>query len=347
MNQQSDLTQKKERVLKTLAIIGFIGLLLAIAWLSVRLVTLAPSAISSLASLADSVYNFDPESTKPVDLIVVANKTIVNNDEPVTISWNEPRPAGTYAFSYECVDGVSLSLRSAGEGIRTLDCGTSYNIGAVNTVDVSINSEKNRFTDVPYTISFIPTGTESPTGTEQISLTVVNASISPVVLVDADEPVDTDTAEPTPTTPETGDVPPSTPTPSYEMQYVYQLPASDPQGYTDLAVTLRGVGVLDSANRFTNSGTLVAGARGAIQFEVKNIGTKTSPTWSYEALLPTGDTYEATQQVALRPNERTVLTIGFTVPDNLRGLQTWNASVTSRTDTDARNNSIVSQVLIQ
>ena len=45
--------EKKQSVLKTLAIIGFIGIIIFIAWASVQLVNVLPSAFSSLASLAE------------------------------------------------------------------------------------------------------------------------------------------------------------------------------------------------------------------------------------------------------------------------------------------------------
>lgn len=352
MNENNNVTENKNRVLKSLAIVGFIGLLLIIAWLGVKMISLAPNAISSLASLADSVYNYDPDTKEPVDLIVVANKTITNNDEPVTISWNTPRPTGTYTFSYACVDGVSLDLRTGSDGIQTIACDTNYNVGSVNSIDVSINSEKNRFTDVPYSIAFIPTAAEEPTGTKESSVTVVNPSISPIVTTDDETPTEpaeevVTTPEPAPSTPTTPVTPTTPGTPTYTQEYVYQIPVSNPNGYTDLAVRLLGVGTLNNRNEYTNSGSLTAGERGAIQIEVKNNGTKTSNTWEYAVNLPTGVEYTADDQTALRPNERVVLTIGFTVPSTLTGTQNFNGSVDTRTDNNPNNDRFSSSVIIR
>ena len=69
---------------------------------------------------------------------------------------------------------------------------------------------------------------------------------------------------PTPSTP---------PTPVFEQEFVYEIPTSDPNGVTDLSTAFIAVGEI-SNNRFI-PGTVEAGEGGAIQFSVKNFGTKT------------------------------------------------------------------------
>lgn len=351
MNQinhnQDGQSSQKESVLRTLAIIGFIGLLIFIAWVGIKLVSFAPSAISSLASIADTVQNYDPDTRTPTELTVVSSKSIVNNAESVTISWSTPRREGTFVFSYPCTDGVAIDLRTASEGIRSLNCDVNYNIGSTNTVDLSISSERNRFTDVNYNVEFIPDGSEAPSGSYSGAITVINASISPVAIVDTDETDPTPENTDSPTTPSepasestspNPPTPPTQPAPTYVQQYVYTIPVSDPNGTIDLAIRAIGVSTLDSVNRYTNSGFLNAGSRGALQIEVKNTGTKTSNSWDYTLTLPNGSVYEATEQKPLRPNERTVLTLGFNVPDTLSGTRNWTGSISTKADQTTSNN---------
>jgi len=332
--------QKKDRVLKSLAVGGFIGLIILIAWISIQIVSYLPTALSSLASLADSVYNY-----KPVELVVVSNKTIVNTEEALTISWNIPKQDGAFTFSYTCTDGVAIDMRTAEGGIQNLTCDTNYNLGSVGSTDVIIYSEKNRFTDIQYVVGFIPDTADAPTATKPNSVTVVNPSISPIVIVDNELEIP---AEPEvvleEVVPEPEVVKPITTT--YEQHYVYEIPVSNPNGFTDLGAKLLATGSINSANVFVNTGSIDYNTRGAIQFEVKNFGTKTSNPWTFTTKLPNDTTYTSGTQTALKPNERAVITLGFAMPNDT-GVKQFNVSVTVNGDSKVSNNTFTAVVLIK
>ncbi len=74
---------------------------------------------------------------------------------------------------------------------------------------------------------------------------------------------------------------------------------------------------------------------GAIQFEVKNYGTKTSEKWTFDVKLPDGSTYTSKKQAPLKPNERAVLTIGFLSDDDTS--HTFVVTLDEDTDRNARN----------
>jgi hypothetical protein len=342
--------QKKDRVLKTLAVGGFVALIIIISWVSIRIVSYLPTAVTSLASIADSVYNYQPPS-----LVVVSSKNITNNKETVTISWNVPKESGTFTFAYDCADGVAIDMRSGEGNIQSLSCGTNYNVGNVSAVDIIVFSEKTRFTDVPYSIGFIPDTGDTPTATKDSVLTVVNPNISPVdstdeVMVTPPKPVDVvvnpnpKTATATPTTPK-----PTTPkkpvTPTYTQTYIYEVPVSNPNGFTDLGAKFLATGVITNGT-FINTGAITRNAQGAIQFEVKNFGTKTSNSWTFVAKLPNGTTYTSLPQTALKPNERAILTLGF-VPPQETGVKTFNVTVSVTGDAKVTNNAFSAVVLIR
>lgn len=321
--------KKKDSILKSLAIAGFIGIIILIAWLSIQLVSFIPGAFSSLASIAEglSQYNQTTEqNTSLTPITVTSNTTLVKAGDTVELSWANTLVPGSYTFSYKCTDGIAVDITNI-DGIKSIACDTNYNIGNTNLLSLTIDSEKERYADMNYTISFLGTNDVDPRALGTSSVTVINSEIqsilvvnevkteetSPVVEPVTETPTEVEPVNPTPTvtTPEV--VTPPTPkpaTPTYEQEYVYTIPTSDPNGRTDIST------------KFLNTGniigkTFVAGAikqneTGAIQFEVKNLGTKTSGDWTFAVTMPNGSTYNSAKQTPLKPNERAVLTIGFT-----------------------------------
>ena len=348
----------KDGILKVLAIGGFVGLIIIIAWLGIQLISFMPGAFTSLASLADSVYNY-----KPVEIVVVSNKAVANAGESFTLSWNKPKQDGTFTFTYKCTDGVSVEMRSKLDSIETVTCDEAYDIGAVDTIDLSVNSERNRFTEIPYTIAFIPVKADEPAATTDKTITVVNAMISPVAVVATTtpdvvitpdpkpvvvvqpepkpEPVKpTPTPVPKPVTPK-----PTTPKPVVVSTPIYSIPVSNPKGFTDVGVRILAIGTINSNGRFVAANSIDNDAQGAIQFEIKNFGTKTSNSFTYTATLPNGTVYKSPTQTALKPNERMVATIGFET-DDMTGVETFEVTVTVSGDTNKTNNQFTSKVSI-
>ena len=155
-----------------------------------------------------------------------------------------------------------------------------------------------------------------------------------------DEEVETPTTPTKPTTPTT----PQQPT-GVRYTTTYKVPVSDPNGHTDLAVKFLGVGTIDDG-KFIKQDELDVDEIGAVQFEVKNIGTKTSTAWEFEMELPSGSDYSSkNKQVALKPNERSVLTILFGLPGD-EGKQDFSVKVTGGGDTKTSNNSFAVKVEI-
>lgn len=308
MNQVPE--EKKEAVTKILAIAGFAAILLFSVWLAIQVVNLLPNAISSLASLADSVYNYEPNE----ELQVATENSVINAGESFEISWTQMRNSGSYTFEYACVDGVSVEIKNQEGAIMAVACDTEVELNTATSLQILVASEKDRFIDLPYTITFTPEKGDSKVTNARV--TIVNASIPTNGLAQSDESEEEDEEEtddqtPTVQTPST----PSTPTyvagtPTTVTKLIYSIPTSNPKGSIDLEVKLLGVGTL-SGKTFTASDSIDIDKQGAIQFEVKNIGTKTAEDWEYKAELPGDITYTSKDQKALKPNERAVITLGF------------------------------------
>lgn len=321
MNNVTPTEEKKPRFSKPVAVAGFLVIIGLIAWASVQIVSLAPTAFSSLASLSQGISNYRDSMSADVDtdLTVASNMKLVDAGEPIIITWDKDSREGAYAFSYACLEGVTVDIVDT-EGLRSIACDTRYSLGVTDVVTVVVNSEKARHIDVPYTISFMRQNDTGPVRSGNNTLTITNENINDVVAVSTpdgevlgEEDVEEEVKEEVPA--------PATPAPKPKpvvvaepvTEYVYAIPVSNPNGYTDLATRFLNVG--DIVNGKFVAGDIERDDTGAFQFEVKNIGTKTSDTWTYTVTLPDGDTYTSPKQTALKPNERAVISLGFDTPD--------------------------------
>lgn len=355
---------KKQTILKRFALAGLLGIIILIAWLGVQVVTLAPSAFSSLASIADSVYQ--TRSNADFDLLTTTNSDVIKSEETVRVTWNEAPQNGNFSLLFACVDGVSIDHVKA-TGDEALICDTDYDLGDINSVQLRIASEKTRFTDVPFTISFLADGAVRPLANVTDMVTVVNAEINPITIAANDDSNDNDDTElPTDnsdvvievTTPETPVDPEPEPeiatetnetvigtTPGEEVtyEYTYTIPTSNPDGYTDLEITYLGIGEIKDG-KFVAVSKLEEGDDGAIQFSVKNVGTKTSKDWVYSVSLPDDLSHYSKDQDELKPNEEAVISVGFPVTTDKDSLV--SGSIITSSDLDRTNNNFAWNVQI-
>lgn len=307
----------KARRMKALIIIGFVAIISLIAWLSVQIVAYTPTAFSSLASLAQGISQYKEAVFESDSLSITSGLSSVESSKTATITWKKDNRPGTYTFSYGCVEGVSLELVSP-EGMRSVSCDMRYSLGDVDSITFVANSMSTTTVNFSYAISFmrdndigpIRIGEQTLAITPDTNLTIENTEAGKV-LGDADKKEDEFVKDEivAPETPKPAPVVVTRP----EPELIYEIPVSNPNGFTDLATRFIGSGSIVN-NKFV-AGSIEREDNGAIQFEVKNIGTKTSSSWKYTVTLPDGDTYTSLNQTALKPNERATITIGFATPD--------------------------------
>ena len=334
--------KKKDSILKSLAIAGFITILILIAWLSIQLVSLVPGAFSSLASLAEGVNQYQKtvlENEEVVPLNVTSNSNLVNVGETVELSWDTVKENGSYTFTYECNEGVAIDIIES-DGVRSITCDTNYNVGNTDSLSLNIDSEKERYADVSYKVSFFGTNDQTPRAAGWASVTVVNGDIkdsTTEIAVDDDTESTSEEAvmeeETEDNTESETELTAGEEETVFEQEFTYTIPTSDPNGRTDL-----GVRFLDAGNIVGNSfvpGAIEQNSDGAVQFEVKNYGTKTSDDWEFSLSLPNGGTYSDDDQVELKPNERAIITVGF--PTNGDTSHTFLVIVDEITDQNILN----------
>lgn len=337
MNNISNKEAVKDRFLKIVSVGGFIGLIIILAWLGIKIVAFMPTAVSSLASLADSVYNY-----RAPEITIVSNRSESLTGETFELSWPVPKQPGTFSISYACTDGVSADAH-VNQNIVTLPCGEIYPLGAVSGVALRVFSERIRYADIPVTIHFIRANDDTIIAKNTRLIKVINENIKNEYLTDLSEPENgvednVPIEEPSTTVTQTPELPQQT------VQYTYGVPVSDPDGVIDLEASYITVGTV-TGSVFTPLGSLVANInQSAIQFAVKNIGTKTSDPWTYLLQLPNGTVYTSPTQEPLKPNERAVITQGFTTPS------TGNHKIIGSviiTDINIANNSFVAPFVVK
>lgn len=337
MNQVPE--EKKESLTKVFAIVGFIAIILFAVWLAVQIVSLIPSAFSSLASLADSVYNYD----KQQDLVVATPNSVVNAGESVTVTWTKMRKEGVYSFTYKCTDGVAIDAKNAAGEVVSVACDTPFSLDGKTSVDLIVASEKFRFVDVSYTITFSQIGVKNSALSTTKTITIVNPSVPTAGT--AQTPATQTPATPTVAATTTVKTPSHVAgTPTTVKKYIYVVPTSNPNGKIDLQVTYLGVGTLNG-KVFTPATAIRTDQNGAIQFEIKNIGTKTSDVWDYTAALPASITYASGPQLALKPNERAVITLGFEGVTQV-GAQKFGVQLNAKNDVNKTNDAFTWSVVI-
>lgn len=342
-------TESTSRVMKTLAVFGFLALVIFGTWLAVNIVRLVPGTFASLASLAESVQIGRQDQN---NITIESTSNVVNSGESFSIAWSDLNRSGNYTFNYECSEGVSAQIKMNGE-IISVPCGTTFMLPTDTfALDAQFTSAKKRFVDIAYQIGFVKTGESDSAFNSAKTITLVNGAIPTTVVTNDPEPevvpptpVVTDPTPETPVTPTT----PTTPTPVKPTTYTiteWTAPVSNPNGVVDLAAKFIAVGTMSSNNTFVKKSELEIGDNNAFQFEVKNIGTKTSTTWTFEAKLPNGETFKSKVQDALKPNEYAILTLAFGADAGKEGTEKITVEVKGGSDSKTSNNEFTTSVKV-
>lgn len=320
---------------KVLAILGFCVTIALIIWLIITLIGKAPGAFSSLAGVANSI-NLHKELSA---LAVTTDKKVANSGEPFELSWTDTKHPGTYQVGYACTEGMLVLFKNTDGTLHPLRCGDEMLPLPAEVTKLSLvaSSTKDRFTDVNFTVRFSDATSTKPLE-GSVKVTVVNASIpvggllqnatstpgattNPNASTTNPTGEDTHTTKPSPK-PGTGTTVP--PVQHTVPHYVY--PQSNPNGYTDLAVTIKNATAVGNYTAYT------------VTFMIKNIGTKTSNAWSFYANLPDGNDYTSMQYAGLKPQEYMIFTMSIPLPGYTFAIPKATYTVSVANDTNLSNN---------
>lgn len=260
-------------VSNTLAIVGFIIVIVIVLWGLFHIARLGVPWLSSLfGDRAASIQVTAPAS--------------VTSGVPFTVSWKySTSEKGTYAFLYQCKD-IAHFQSSVGGAVMTIPCGAAFTLPAANnSLLLTPQLSGTASTSVPLSIVFIPSATSTSSGqaTKQVqgnATVIVNPATTP------------------PATP-----PPATTTPPMQQPtttppVVQNPPAS--AGPADLSVQILSV-VPDGAGG------------GIATFDIGNDGLSATGVYSFTAQLPMegGRLYSSQPQASLAPGDHVVNTLRF------------------------------------
>lgn len=302
-------TSTKDWVVKILVIIGFIATIILLLWAGTVAIKKLSPTFANLASVAEFKDDY-----KPVDeLSIAVDKTVVNSEESFQISWTDMQQTGEFKLNYECGEGVTLLVRGESGDLKRMQCTDTLTLPAtVHGLFLSIDSKATRFTDVEFSIAFVSSQKEI-THVANSRITVVNAEVVPgQEIAGENTEIDDQDEQDTPNQP--NDVVTQTPPPTQVPTYQTVYPESNPYGYSDLKTTILGMGEVRSGT-FVHLAKLDPEERNAVKFDVENIGTKTSGSWTFRVTLPDGTKFRSESQSPLKPQEHAEFVLQFNLDD--------------------------------
>lgn len=337
--------------LRILAVISFVAVLSVGMWGSVQIAKAVPGAMTSLAAAIASLSSVFIPAGSQEEILISSPSLTVSSGETFSISWEHigKGSEGSYTFRYNCADGVHFISPGAADSEGVVFCNVPFHfLNEGNSLALTPVSQNNRFIDATLFIDFTPNGSANPSISGSTTLTIVNEDVSssPSTLTPSTPSTPTTPTTPTqPTTPSQGTG--STDLPTNEE--VISVPVvSDPNGQPDLVARVIEVGTVNkTTNVFTASSTPYSRSeeyRVAIRFSIENAGTKTSPQFTFNAVLPTypQHIYSSAAQPELKPGDRIEYTLAFDrFTDAEEGVFTINVDPTNRVNEPNKENNLV------
>ena len=282
---------------KALGLLGLVAILVVGAWGVIRVVTSLPSVFSKVSSTVSPAATILSE--EKVD--VTAPAGAVSSGNPFTLAWSHRNADGEHAYSvsYACREGLSITSPLPNGKEQSVPCATPFNFtNAQDSLRVTPTVAGAAAINVPFTVTATGLASGGITASSEYNVTVL-APEKPLEKP-AEKP-----AVPTKTSP-------TAPTQTTTTYYIPGTNPSDPNGVTDLDVRVISTGTVSSNGSYAPNALVTLGSRAAVQFEIRNSGTKTTPLgWTFSAALPTGYTFTSNPQQIIVPGGSVVYTLGF------------------------------------
>jgi hypothetical protein len=295
--------------------LGALLFVVAIVWVGMQSFRVLPGARQLFANAFVSVQSFFTPAERIV-VSVVDSQVVI--DTPFTVTWEHrgKESDGSYTMMYECRDAVHLA-RVAKGAESTLFCNTSIPLLADDTeLSLVAHGNLDGVTEIPLSIRFTRNNTSVVGEEGQVAILVQDVRFDTGTATSTTSTSTPDTSEgpdtPTPATPRPG-------TPTTVTIPVVTNPTSDPNGDVDFTIRVIAIGLVDKnsgafSERSKIPQDLPSGKRGAVKFEIENVGTKkTGDKWNFSAKLPTSPsfTYTSPSQQDLFPGDKIQFVIGF------------------------------------
>jgi hypothetical protein len=295
---------------------AFIGIVTILSFASIGIIRIGPGIIKAVSQAAVSLSgNFVPAPR----LNLESTKYTVGSGETFTLSWTfdkNTETEGSYLLSYPCAQNMHVEIVDSTSGeYRTAFCNTYINFMTDdNSVRVRAFANPRDPITFPITVYFTKNGSNTITSRAQAEINV--AGSGSVIQTPSNNTQPTRTSNPrttnSPTT-RTYTVTQNRPATTAPAPAQNQTPRVYGQGI-DLTPRIIATGIVSTTtDEFIPKKQIGYRERGAIKFEVENVGDKTSTEWSFSMILPTYPEYTflSEQQPPLAPGDKVEYTIAF------------------------------------
>lgn len=299
-----------------LVVIAILTIIAVGMWGSIKIASLIPNAFSSLASVgANSAGKTAVSSgSEKITLSVPALTVNTRSTFPLSFTHEKKTTDGSYTFRYDCANGLFFVSPTPPSGApATVYCNTPFNfLSSNNTIILTPVLETSTPVDVTVYIDFTPNGATKPTMSGSLKITVVNnGGFTPSA---TSTPSATTPKAPVSTTPSNMIKTPNTSQTGTTYYPVNTVRTSDPNGSTDLRVTIIEAGTVDrGTGTFIPSSTPSRSQKVGVRFAIENIGTKTSPQFDFSAVLPSyaQSNFQGPLVQELAPGQKVEFMMGF------------------------------------
>jgi hypothetical protein len=295
-------------------IVVIIGIILILLFIALTIVKYVPKIIGAANVSFSSL--FSPKDKMSVSV----QNTKVKSGDSLVINWknNTTDTDGSYMWTFKCVDGVEVLYNSIG-GLRPVICDTLFPLpNDKNNYSFLIKNTSKAPVEVPMSVTFWDKELKAQKFSGSSSVTVLpegyvyTNSYAPNYA----NPNTTNTAT---TTNSNSGTNTNAGTGAYSGNTTtggaYTNNTNVITGTADLRVSLYKIGRTASDGSFQETTSFADNDRVTVRFNVSNIGTARSGTWSLTANLPTktvnDKVFNSGAQPALNPSDSFELTISF------------------------------------
>ncbi len=287
----------KTKPANIIAIIAFIVMVAVAVWSGIQIVKFAPRIFAGYS--ISNLFKGEPQISLKLD------KANIKAKEELRLSWDLTGRVngGTISFLYKCENGVVFDIYDdLSKSYKTLPCNTPFNMPlSSKSLKIKAHSSDKNIQDVALAIVYTNNNGEKYKDIKKIS--IENPS------VEQDMTDDTESVAASNTTQNTSDTHTQSNAGNSNKPVNVSTSVSNSEqckskiyGKPDLSIHHLRIGSTINGY-FVEKRTFYEGEAITIKFTISNYGTKTSPAWYFQALLPdrNGNIYTSQAQPSIAP----------------------------------------------
>lgn len=284
------------------ALLGFALLFVVAIWSGIQIVKFAPRVVNGWS--LSNMFKSEP------NIVLKVDKNKISPDEELNLSWKLTGAidGGAVSFLYDCkANAVFDVYDDLSKSYKTLPCKSPFNMPVdTKSLKIKAHETKEKTIEVPVAIVYTNAGGQKYKDIAKITIKNDGAAAENTKKPET-KPADNEG---------NGELnegkegvvikktkPATTKTTSPVRKHKSNRCVSKTFGKPDLSIHNLKTGVQLANGYFVQKHSFSAGETITIKFTVSNNGTKTSPSWYFQALLPTqdGQIYTSKAQAPIAP----------------------------------------------